>query len=36
MFCGAVGEALNSTEHPFNNLRALHASNWKSQFEYFL
>jgi hypothetical protein len=33
MFCGAAGEALNPAEHPFNNLSALRASNWTSQFE---
>jgi hypothetical protein len=35
MFCGAAGEALNPAEHPFNNLSALRASNWTSQFEYY-
>jgi hypothetical protein len=33
MFCGAAGEALNPAERPFNNLSALRASNWTSQFE---
>jgi hypothetical protein len=34
MFCGAAGEALSPAEHPFNNLSALRASNWTSQFEF--